>query len=70
MNERLTAIVEHESDDGCIDPDPKLAVASRGTALAEASTQFFKAAPAGMVDGQSRVGTSRLITCRPGLKFK
>lgn len=70
MNERKTVIVEHESVDGCIDQDPKLAVASRGTALVEVSTQFFKAAPAGMVDGQSRVGALRFITCRSGLRFE
>ena len=70
MNERLTAIVEHEGGDGCVAPVPKLGVASRGTALAEAPVQLFKAVAAGMADGQSRVGTSRLIALKSGFRFE
>ena len=70
MNEQITAVIEHESDDACIDLNPMLKDASRGTAVAEALIQFFEAAPAVMADGQSRVGASRLIIRRSGFRFE
>lgn len=70
MNQRLTANVEREGDDGCIAPNPKLDAASRGTALAGAPVQFFKAAIDKMFDGQSRVCASGLIASRFGIGFE
>ena len=70
MNERKTAIFEHNGDDGCGFPDPKLDVASRGIILAETPIQPFAAAIAKVVDGQSHVGASRSVTCGSGLRFE
>lgn len=70
MNERLTVIVEHEGDDGCVATAPKLSVASRGTALADAPVQLFEAAAAKVVGGQSRVCASGLISYGPGFGFE
>ena len=70
MNERLTAIVEHEGDDGCVATAPKLSVASRGTALADVMCQLFEVATAKVVGGQSRVCASGLISCGSGFGFE
>ena len=70
MNERLTAIIEYEGDDSCVAPAPKLGVTSRGTALADAPVQLFKAAAAKVVGGQSRVCASGLISYGPGFRFE
>ena len=70
MNERLTAIFEHEGDDGCVAPAPKLGVASRETALVDAPFRLFEAAAAKVVDGQSRVCASKLIAPGSGFGFE
>lgn len=70
MNERLTAIFEHEGTAVCVASNPKSDVASRGTALAGAPVQLFEAAAAKVVDGRSRVCASGLIACGPSFGFE
>lgn len=72
MNERLTAIFEHDGDDGCGALNPKLDNVSRGTALAEAPVQFFEAATASAIDIDWRLrgSASTLIACGYGFRFE